>query len=308
MRSRSIYRAGCALLAACLCLCCRESAGAGTTGTITGTVVNAETKAPIAGADVSVASPSQVARVTTDASGRFTFLSLGPETYTISVQHAGYTSVSITGISVFADQSQSIPIALQKSLKEIARVISRSSLSPVRPGTGTDVYSVNPGLAAAAATLGGGGGLNNAYSAIAAMPELTFRPIRSASIKPCISGAATTTRSVTNTMACRSIGPSITIPETRRRRWANRNCKFIPAAAKPTPMRPALPASSTKSSRPEPIRATQLAALPAARRRSITTRASRPAARRPTGCSPTTSASAERIKIFGISINSTAPR
>ena len=164
------------MLAACSFLCCSESAGAGTTGTITGTVVNVATKVPIAGADVIAASPSQVARVTTDASGRFTFLSLAPETYTISVQHAGYVSVSITGISVFADQSQSIPIALQKSLKEIARVISRSSLSPVRPGIGTDVYSVNPGLAAAAATLGGGGGLNNAYSAIAAMPGAYVPP------------------------------------------------------------------------------------------------------------------------------------
>ena len=164
------------MLAACSLLCWREIAAAGTTGTITGTVVNAATKAPIAGADVTVASPSQVARVTTDASGRFTFLSLAPETYTISVQHAGYATVSITGISVFADQSQTIPIALQKSLKEIARVISRSSLSPVRPGTGTDVYSVNPGMAAAAATLGGGGGLNNAYSAIAAMPGAYVPP------------------------------------------------------------------------------------------------------------------------------------
>ena len=84
--------------------------------------------------------------------------------------------VSIAGISVFADQSQTMPIALQKSLKQIARVTSRSSLSPVRPGTGTDVYSVNPGLTNAAATIGGGGGLNNAYSAIAAMPGAYVPP------------------------------------------------------------------------------------------------------------------------------------
>ena len=34
----------------------------------------------------------------------------------------------------------------------------------------TDVYSVNPAVTQAAAPIGGGGGLNNVYSAIAAMP------------------------------------------------------------------------------------------------------------------------------------------
>src|SRR5579863_2411816 len=159
-----------ALLLCAALLLWRQDVVAGTTGSLTGTVVDAATKAPIAGASVTATSPSQVARVTTDASGRFTFISLAPDTYTIRVEHAGFEILSIAGISVFADQNQTIPIALQHSLKTIARVASRSSLSPVRPGTGTDVYSVNPALTSAASTLGGGGGLNNAYSAIAAMP------------------------------------------------------------------------------------------------------------------------------------------
>jgi hypothetical protein len=154
----------------------RGATPAGTTGSLTGTVVDASTRAPIAGASVTATSPSQIERVTTDAAGRFTFISLAPDTYTISATHARFESQAIAGISVFADQSQTIPIALQRGLKEIARVASRSSLSPVRPGTGTDVYSVNPGLTNAAATLGGGGGLNNAYSAIAAMPGAYVPP------------------------------------------------------------------------------------------------------------------------------------
>jgi Carboxypeptidase regulatory-like domain/TonB dependent receptor len=149
---------------------------AGTTGSITGTVVDATSRAPIAGALVTATSPSQIARATTDSAGRFAFLSLAPDTYTLSAEHAGYDSQSIAGISVFADQSQPVPIALQRSLKQIARVTSRSSISPVRPGTGTDVYSVNPAVTAAAAPLGGGGGLNNAYSAIAAMPGAYVPP------------------------------------------------------------------------------------------------------------------------------------
>ncbi len=169
MRACFARRALGAIIAASL-LWLAEPAAAGTTGGITGSVVDATTKAPIAGAQVTASSPSQVAHVTTDGAGRFTFISLAPDTYTLSAEHAGYDLQSVTGVSVFADQNVSLPIALQKSIKQIARVTSRSSLSPVRPGTGTDVYSVNPGLTQAAATLGGGGGLNNAYSAIASMP------------------------------------------------------------------------------------------------------------------------------------------
>jgi Carboxypeptidase regulatory-like domain/TonB dependent receptor len=166
----------CALLVLVSFFCLQQTARAGTTGTIAGTVVDSATRAPIAGTTVTATSPSQSATVVTDASGRFTFLSLAPETYTISAEHGGYDAVSIAGVSVFADQSQTLSIVLPKSLKQIARVTSRSSLSPVRPGTGTDVYSVNPSLTAAAATLGGGGGLNNAYSAIAAMPGAYVPP------------------------------------------------------------------------------------------------------------------------------------
>ncbi|MBV8198654.1 MAG: TonB-dependent receptor [Candidatus Eremiobacteraeota bacterium] len=174
MKTSSLYRIGALFLLSVLLGGPRALAG--TTGSLTGTVLDAAKKSPIAGAVVTAASPSQVARVTTDSAGRFTFLSLAPDTYTVSAEHAGYEALSIAGIAVFADQSQVIPMALQPSLKTIARVASRSSLSPVRPGTGTDVYSVNPALTNAAATLGGGGGLNNAYSAIAAMPGAYVPP------------------------------------------------------------------------------------------------------------------------------------
>jgi hypothetical protein len=170
------HRAVGVMLAAGLVLSSGASALAGTTGTIVGTVLDSGSRAPVAGATVTAASPSQIAKVTTDASGRYAFLSLAPDTYTITAEKSGYDGHAIAGIAVFADQSQTVPIPLQKSLKQIARVTSRSSLSPVRPGTGTDVYSVNPALTSAAAPLGGGGGLNNSYSAIAAMPGAYVPP------------------------------------------------------------------------------------------------------------------------------------
>ncbi len=176
MKPSLVHRIAGALVAMALSFAYPNAGSAATTGSLTGTVVDASTRAPIAGAQVTATSPSQLARVTTDASGRFTFISLAPDTYTISAEHSGFESLSIAGISVFADQSQVVPLVLRPSLKEIARVASRSSLSPVRPGTGTDVYSVNPSVTTAAATLGGGGGLNNAYSAIAAMPGAYVPP------------------------------------------------------------------------------------------------------------------------------------
>ena len=96
--------------------------------------------------DVTASSPSQVAHVTTDASGRFTFLSLAPETYTISVEHARIRAR-------LDPASRSLPIRASRCRSRCRRASSklrasrsRSSLSPVRPGTGTDVYSVNPAL------------------------------------------------------------------------------------------------------------------------------------------------------------------
>jgi hypothetical protein len=157
-----------AVIAISWVLCVPVSAG--TTGSLAGSVVSSANGEPIAGAVVRMTSPSQVASTHTDASGRFIFLSLAPDTYVITIDHTGFEPLSASGLSIFADQAQTLSFKLNKSLKTIATVQSRSSLSEVRPGTITDVYSVNPAVTKAAAPIGGGGGLNNVYSAIAAMP------------------------------------------------------------------------------------------------------------------------------------------
>ncbi len=148
---------------------------AGTTGAIVGTVA-ASSGAAVAGAQVVAASPSQTLTATTDASGRFSMLSLAPDTYEITASKTGFESVSITGVSVFADQVQTIRIALAPSLRTIAHVTARSSMDLVKSGTTTDVYSVNSAVTQAAAGMGGGGNLNNAYSAIAAIPGAFVPP------------------------------------------------------------------------------------------------------------------------------------
>jgi hypothetical protein len=143
---------------------------AGTTGGLTGTVLDAGSGAPVAGARVQVSSPSDTATIVTDASGHFAFLTLGPDTYTVSVTKTGYQDISIPGQSVFADTVQTVTVRIASSLRTIARVSATASGSLVKSGTTSDVYSVNQAMQRAASTLGGGGSLNSAYAAVASVP------------------------------------------------------------------------------------------------------------------------------------------
>ncbi|MBV8332952.1 MAG: carboxypeptidase regulatory-like domain-containing protein, partial [Candidatus Eremiobacteraeota bacterium] len=63
---------------------------ASTTGGLAGYVLDADTSAPIAGAQVTAASPSQTVTSTTDATGHFVFLTLSPDTYTVTANKNGY--------------------------------------------------------------------------------------------------------------------------------------------------------------------------------------------------------------------------
>lgn len=167
-----------ALSLAALCIFARpQPARAGTTGGLEGYVLDKATHGALSGVSVSASSPSQTAEATTDASGHFVFISLLPDTYVIGFAKRGYESFSFTGITVLADSSRTLDsVSLQPSLKVIGRVSARSSLDVVRPGTTTDVYSVNPATAAAASVAGGGGSLNSAYSALSVLPGLFVPP------------------------------------------------------------------------------------------------------------------------------------
>jgi hypothetical protein len=144
-------------------------ARAGVTGDVTG-IVKDSSGSPVAGAEVRAAAPSMARSAKTDASGHFVILSLVPDTYTIYLTHAGYLDAAFAGVVVFADQTQTVSYTMVPSLRTIAHVKSSGSASLVKPGVGSDVYSVNASQIAASATLGGGGNLNNAYSAMASVP------------------------------------------------------------------------------------------------------------------------------------------
>ncbi len=98
-------------------LCQGTWALAGTTGGLSG-VVTDEAGAPISGAAVKLVSASESASTKTDASGHFTFLSLTPDTYTTSVEKDGFSPVSYSGVSVFADQQQTLSFHMDKSAED----------------------------------------------------------------------------------------------------------------------------------------------------------------------------------------------
>ena len=170
-RSLLAMKRGLVAAAVCFSLCVQGTMVlAQTTGGLTGTVVNAENNAPIAGAKVTAVSPSQTSSTTSDAQGRFQFLSLAPDTYTVSAEKQGIEAVSMSGVSVFAEQQATTTLRSRSQLRTIGRVNIRGRSDLVQPGTTTDVYTVTPATQAAAATLGGGGSLTQAYSALASVP------------------------------------------------------------------------------------------------------------------------------------------
>lgn len=173
---RSLTRTLTAVLALLVMLVQGTWVLAGTTGTLNGTVNDAQTGAALSGARVTVSSPSQQATSTTDAQGRFSFLSLAPDTYTLTIAASGYQPVTQSGVTVQADNVQSLSFRAPKQLQRIGGTTARASTDLVKPGTTSDVYSINATQASAAAGLGGGGGLNTAYSAIASVPGV-FVPI-----------------------------------------------------------------------------------------------------------------------------------
>ncbi len=150
---------------------------AGTTGTISGTVTDASTNQPIAGLRVTAASPSQTATAITDAGGHYAFLSLAPDTYTVSTAAAnGHDAFSAAGITVQADQVSTVSLTPRATLQQIGSTTSRATTALVRPGTTADVYSINTAQQNASAQVGGGGNLNSAWSAIATVPGVFVAP------------------------------------------------------------------------------------------------------------------------------------
>ena len=115
---------------------------AGTTGVVKG-VVSENTGAPLASVEISLNAPSGTYHAVTDARGFYAITGVYADTYTAIFAKTGYDGVTITGVTVFADQDQTLNATLAKSLKTIARVLSHSTASAFQPQQTVDTYTVN---------------------------------------------------------------------------------------------------------------------------------------------------------------------
>ncbi|MBV9102377.1 MAG: carboxypeptidase regulatory-like domain-containing protein [Candidatus Eremiobacteraeota bacterium] len=88
---------------------------AGTTGTLSGVAVDSATNAPISGAKVTVSGPSDVEIAVTDKSGHFTFASLPPDTYRVSMDAPGYAATALNGVEISADNVLVVTLSAGKA-------------------------------------------------------------------------------------------------------------------------------------------------------------------------------------------------
>ncbi|BDE07640.1 hypothetical protein WPS_29160 [Vulcanimicrobium alpinum] len=142
----------------------------GTTGSISGTIVDAATKKPLSGATVTATAPSGRATSTTDGAGFFNIYNLAPDTYTISIALNGYEQFVVAGVTVVQDQNVRVDQALVKSLREIGRTSARGASNLVQPTQTADVYNVSSKQLAA---VSGAGGYRTLYDVIQTSPGVT---------------------------------------------------------------------------------------------------------------------------------------
>ena len=119
------------------------------TGTIEGTVYDGSTNAPVVGAEVHILGTDE--RQTTDTEGKFWFIKIAPDTYTVSITHEMYDTPTETDIEVTARHTLQVTLYLGEVLlleevivegERLPPTISRKDIrgSELRriPGVGND--------------------------------------------------------------------------------------------------------------------------------------------------------------------------
>jgi len=146
---------------------------AGTTGTINGSVVLSD-GTPVVAAHVTGSSPSATVSTLTDIHGHYSILSVPPDTYTVTASKDGYDAVQQPGITVTADQTQTIDLVTRKStittIGKISVVAAATAL--VSKSQIANVYAVSANQLLAVQAAGGGNNLANAYSALDTVPGI----------------------------------------------------------------------------------------------------------------------------------------
>ncbi len=117
-------------------------AAGGTRGDLNGSVVTTA-GAPIAGVTVGLTAASGTFTDVTDAHGKFRFLGVPTDTYTLFLRKVGFDPRSLPGVTIIGDGSVDLGrVTLSKTLKTIAVVRSAAQNSSFHPTQTTDSYAV----------------------------------------------------------------------------------------------------------------------------------------------------------------------
>jgi hypothetical protein len=98
------------------------------TGTIEGTVYDGNTNAPVVGAEVHLLGTDE--RQTTDTEGKFWFIKIAPDTYTVSITHKMYDTPTETDIDVTAGHTTQVTLFLGEVLMLEEVIVEGERLPP----------------------------------------------------------------------------------------------------------------------------------------------------------------------------------
>jgi len=116
------------------------SAVGGITGSISGTIID-DSKNPVPGATITIASPSGTYHGRSDEHGAFTILGILADTYVVSIAKSGYQTVSQPGVTISGDNATSLgQITLGRTV--IGRTRARSANSAFQPTQTTDTTTL----------------------------------------------------------------------------------------------------------------------------------------------------------------------
>lgn len=147
-----------------------SAARAGTTGSIQGFVTDTGGH-PVAGAEVSVSSPTFATRTITGPNGFYAVNGLPVDTYRISFSKDGYSPQIFAGVTVVQDQVVRLNGQLAvEQVKTLAHVSVRGQSSIVQPTQTSDTYTVNSNMMQ---NITGTPQDPNGFAAIEALPGVT---------------------------------------------------------------------------------------------------------------------------------------
>ena len=98
---------------------------AGTTGKISGKIIDAKTKEPLIGANVIIEGTNFGAA--TDFDGGYFIINIPPKNYSIKASLVGYSSVTVTNVSVSVDQTTKVDFELSEEAVQLENVVVSAS-------------------------------------------------------------------------------------------------------------------------------------------------------------------------------------